>query len=130
MTLYLLNVIFTFKLTLLGFNFGPNLHSQDDVIWSWSYYKEWLSSHDLPSYKIWTNLDKCLLRYETEKFRLCACALWVSYEVYCSIFRQSTWVWTKVNMTLYLLNVIFTFKIAGKDSHRLWTEKGSYRLCT
>ena len=32
MTLYILNVIFTFKLTVKGLNFGPNLHSQVDVI--------------------------------------------------------------------------------------------------
>ena len=32
MTLYLLNVIFTFKIAVKGLKFGPNLHSQDDVI--------------------------------------------------------------------------------------------------
>ena len=32
MTLYLLNVIFTFKFAVKGLKIGPNLHSQDDVI--------------------------------------------------------------------------------------------------
>ena len=62
---------------------------------------KWLCrpTHDLSQYKIWTNLDKWLLIeiWNKKKFRLCACALWVSCEVYDDIFRQSIWIWTKAN---------------------------------
>ena len=97
-------------------NFGPNLHSQDGVMWSCSYYKKWSSSHALPAYKIWTNLDQWLLRYERIKNSACAHAqygclsrIWSAYLDTAHGYEQ------KSMMTLYLLNVIFTFKIAVKD---------------
>ena len=97
-TLNVLNVIFTFKLTFKGLKVGPNLHSQDDVIWYSSYYKKWSSNYDLSAYKI------CTFEFgpvvpeisNKQKYLLCACALWVSCEVYDGIFIQNTWVSTKV----------------------------------
>ena len=116
MTLYLLNVIFTFKIVVKCLKFGPNLHSQDDVIWYWTYYKKWSSNHNLSAYEIWTNLDQWLLRYETKKNACCAHA-------HCECLVRFTTGYLgrvhgyqqKPSMTLYILNVIFTFKIAVKD---------------
>ena len=96
--------------------FGPNLHNEDDVMWSWSYYKKWKTSHRLSAQKIWTNLDRWLLRYETKKNACCAHA-------HCECLVRFTTGYLgrvhgyqqKPSMTLYILNVIFTFKIAVKD---------------
>ena len=64
-----LNKIFE---SLKGLNFGHHLHSQDDVIWSCSYNKKLLSSHCLSAYRIWTNLDYWLLRYQIMRISDCA----------------------------------------------------------
>ena len=97
-------------------NFSPNLHNEDDVIWYWTYYKKWSSNHNLSAYEIWTNLDQWLLRYETKKNACCAHA-------HCECLVRFTTGYLgrvhgyqqKPSMTLYILNVIFTFKIAVKD---------------
>ena len=95
--------------------FGPNLHSHDDVIWYWSYNKKWSPSHDLFAHKIWTKLDQWLLSYETNKNVCCAHA-------HCECLVRFTTGYLdrvhgyqqKSSMTLYLLNVIFTFKLTLK----------------
>ena len=116
MTLFLLNVIFIFKLTLKDLNFGPYLHNQDDVIWSWSYYEKWLPIHDLSAYKIWTNLDKWLLRYETKRNSHCAHAHYECLAKLITAYLDGVHGYQqKSTMTLCLLNVIFTFKLTLKD---------------
>ena len=106
-------------------NFVLNFHNEEDVIWSWCYYKKWLSNHDLSAYKIWTNLDQWLLRYETMKNSDCAHAHFECLSrlmaAYLDRAQKCHGYERKQMMTLYLLNVIFTFKIAVKDCNRLCT---------
>ena len=116
MTLYLFTVLFTFKLTFKGFKFGPNLHNQDDVIWHSCYYKKLSSSYDLSAYKILTKLEQWLLRYETKENACCAHAQCECLARFMTEYLDRVlWYQQKSTMSLYLLNVIFTFKIAVKD---------------
>ena len=109
-------LIFTFKLTLKDLKFCPYLHNQDDVKWSWSYYKKWLFFLDLSAHKIWTNLDKWLLRYETKKNSACAHAHYECLAKFMMAYLDRVHGYErKTILTLYLLNVIFTFKLILED---------------
>ena len=125
---WLSNVVFTFKLTLesiwnlalicimkmTSYDLGFIIRNDSLVI---SYLHKKFG-------RIWT--CGCWDMKQREILKLCACALWTSCGIHDGIFRQSTCVSTKVQLTPWILNVIFNLKIAVKD-FKCWQIKMAKR---